>query len=251
MTVYRRYLELYNNIKLIHNLKKEFKEEPDIIVVWAQPEVGRLWFFQKMIKDKMITNVVSRLKLENESENHSSTYPESHNIRVGLNYIKSNYDNNKSYVVMQAADIKPNEKMAYQFIDLKMNDGDKAVLFHWQNGCAHHNIWHTNFFAVALDEKYWPPLSEFGDADVLESKWGKELANKNLPGICESHNSNNKKFLHIHESENNPEIFIYPQNDNVNINLFIKGHLNWFKRIWCKILQIKQFLSRRGLYGKN
>jgi hypothetical protein len=43
LTVYRRYHELAEALDRLTALAHEFAEPPAVVVVWAAPEVGRLW----------------------------------------------------------------------------------------------------------------------------------------------------------------------------------------------------------------
>lgn len=165
LTLCRRYYELAKNLEKIYQLKGEFPSEPDVVLVWAQPEVGRLWFLQELLASGKLTHVIGRPQLPDET-GVSTTYPESHNLHIGLTYIRENYPPD-SYVVVQASDVEPKAGVYHQ-INVLMQEGANAFAVHWANGVCCNDIWHTNFFSVCLDPAYWPPVSEPDAADTLE-----------------------------------------------------------------------------------
>jgi hypothetical protein len=217
ITVYRRYFELRKNIARIRELCKAQVEieNPDIVVVWAQPEIGMIDFFDRL----KISKLIGRPKLPGE-DGKSSSYPESVNLRFGLKYIAQHFPAYQTIIGL-TADIYINDG-ALPFVKGKLENGNRAVVFHWPNGFVQSGIWHTNFFVVPPEEVYWPPLSFPGDQDILEWKWGKALAEKALPDIFRWHNYNDRIFKHIHESEENP---VEQQGFELwnGVNLFIKG----------------------------
>jgi hypothetical protein len=240
MTVYRRYHELEKNIDNIYKLSSEFQTKPDIVIVWAQPEVSRLWFFQYLLSSKKISYLITRPRLDCENPGCATTYPESVSIRLGLDFVRNNYDASFAYIILQCADITPREGLAYSFIDKSMNEGASAVLFHWENSCIRHGVWHSNFFAVSFDDQYWPPVSDVNDDDVLERQWGKLLDSRGLSGVVKSHNYQNKKFFHTHESEHLPEYPRFPQADEKSVSLSISGHLPWYARLYRCIFPFRR-----------
>ena len=202
LTVYRRYKELELSLRQIKQRIGEFKIQPDVVVVLAAPEVGHLWFFQKLQQEGLIHHLLIRPKLIGGDGVSATTYTESRNIRLGLNFIKANYSHyEKFYALVQAADVNP-KVGTYGMMDAFMHGeseeerNPKAFLYRWPNNCVQVDVWHTNLFCVILDDNYWPPISELGDQDVLEHKWGKELSSKRLPGIIKWLNYNNKYFVH-------------------------------------------------------
>lgn len=226
MTVFRRYHEFVKNLENLINLaKKELGiDNPEIIVVWAQPEIGRIHLFKKLLAEGKIKRVLGRPKLDGE-EGISTTFPESYNIRYGLSYLKEKYESDIT-VIFMTADIYIQED-TLTFLKNKFNDGNRAVLFHWPNGFVQSNIWHTNFFMIPIDEKYWPPLANKDEQDVLEWKWGKDLAEKNLTDVFRWHNYNNRKFIHSHDSEQ-MEKFQEIGFDSVGgVELLIKTRKRW------------------------
>ncbi len=228
ITIYRRYAELEKNLIGIRALFSEFLIEPDIVVIWAAPEVGRLWFFQNLLNRGLITHLIFREAISEEGK-CATTYPESLNLRKGLLFIKQKYYN--YYVIGQATDICPNPG-TYKFVDENMrNDNNNAIVYFWQNGIAWADVWHTNFFVVKDDERYWPPISSLDEGDTLETQWGKKLKNQNLPGIVVTHNSRNQKFSHIHSSESLPPFPVYPQRDSSEVFLSISGYKSLYRKI--------------------
>lgn len=231
VTVYRRYHELIQSLDHIQTLIHEFREPPDVIVVWAIPQLGHLWLMDSLIEQGKVTAVVGRPQLPDETPGAATTYPESYNLRKGLNYIKRNYE--ECYVIGHAADIQAMPG-AYRFIDNKIHEGEKAVLYHWANGCCREDVWHTNFFAIPLDEEYWPPISTKQSGDVLERQWGLSIAEKKPDRVFKWHNSRNQSFLHDHISENLPEITVVPLTAEFTLNLTIKG----YKTFWAKLFEL-------------
>lgn len=245
ITLYRRYPELDATLKRIAELSTEFAEKPDIVLVWARPEVTRLWFIGQLLKDGIVNHLLTRPALPGEGDTGgSTTYPESHNIRLGLEFVKKHYGPD-TYALVQTADVIANPGFAYQFVDSHMQNGAKAVVLFWENGCVRSHIWHTNFFACCLDEAYWPPIAKTGDDDVLERQYGKKLQDLQLPGIVESHNSNSKRFAHVHWTDPWPH---KPVMDGCGVGLFIRGRkslwrkmVEWFKR--CIHIQKKEITN--------
>jgi hypothetical protein len=234
ITIYRRYRELIKCLENIHELKKEFKESPQIVVVWACPVLGNLWFFEKLIREGKINHLVLRHK---NNDGGPTTFPESLNLRLGLEFIEKNYEGQEFYVIGQACDIFPNSG-TYKLVDTLLHEKEKAVLFFWENGIARENVWHTNFFAISNDRNYWPPLSDKNEADTLEVQWGKQLANKNLP-FYRTHNSRCLKFTESNLDQLN--LALIPRKGDAYINLNIMG----YKSLWRRIREfIKRILWR-------
>ena len=230
ITVHRRYYELNRTIENIEKLKEEFASPPIIVVVWACPEIGRLWFFQELLKQGKIDRLVYREATEFDNNNGPTSYPASLNIRVGLDFIKREYSLFNYYVIGHDADIVPNTG-TFKYIDQEMQDFNKdGVLFFWENGIRHVDTWHTNFFAVSSNKNYWPPISDRG-GDVLESQWGTELLNNNLRNFTVSHNSRSQKFLHIHSTETEPSFPFKPQVESEGVFIYIKGRVS----IWTRL----------------
>lgn len=235
ITVYRRYHELLKNIDVVIERAKEFRVRPKIFVVWVNPEIGRTWIFKQLVKEGKVAHIITRL-----TDNKGSiTYEESRNIRKGLEFIRDHHEN--YFVVVQTADICPQPKV-YGLIQKEIDNGNKAVLFHLENSVIHHNIWHTNFFAV-LDEDYWPPLSPAGSPDILEVQWGNYLSAKNLRHYFTSHNYKSKRFVHKHESESLPPISFVPLKKSLSVNMYIKGDKR--ASIWTKIVNFFRWIFRR------
>lgn len=223
ITIHNRYHELSEH--LIHNnsLFNEFDEKPFVIVVWASPQSDYLYLFEKFIKDGLIDKLLFREK--SDCDGGPTTASESLNLKLGFDYIKNNFKDNDYFIIGQSADIKVNQG-TYKLINNSIKDNN-AVLFFWENGIARENVWHTNFFAVK-NPLYLPPVNGDSDSDVLETRYGKYLINNNLNCFIRSHNSRNKKFQHLHLSENLPEI-----KKAVNIRcILIKKHFKIIKEKW-------------------
>lgn len=239
LTVYRRYFELAANLNRIKELAGEFGEKPDVVVVWAKPELGRLWFFDRLRSEGLVQKLLTRQPSEGESVGQATSYPESRNIRLGLEWVRDNYDPATTYAIVQAGDVTAKPQHGYKYVDTQMGEGAGAVLFHWQNGCVHVDIWHTNFFAVRLDPVYWPPLSPLDCQDVLESQWGKQLSRTKPPGVVQSHNYKSKRFVHSHESEAQPEWPVIPLESGTTAPLLMTGYLPRWRRVlqWFGVLK--------------
>jgi hypothetical protein len=231
LTVCRRYHELADALARLKALEHEFAEPPAVVVVWARPEVGRLWYFQRLLRDGTVHHLATRPALPGEADDRATSVPESHNIRLGLELARREYGPG-AYAVVQAADVHPHATLAYAFVDAHMRAGAGAVVLHWQNGCVHHGIWHTNFFAARLDdEAYWPPVSDPGEQDVLERQWGRKLQDLRPPGVVESHNYNGKRFSHAHRSEHLPPWPVEPQAHAAGLSLLIGGRKARWRRL--------------------
>jgi hypothetical protein len=231
LTVYRRYAELARALDRLDQLAPELGGRPDVVVVWARPEVARLWFFNELVAAGRVTKLITRPALPGEAAELPTTYPESHNIRLGLEWVRDHYDPASHYAVVQAADVMPNPGTAYGFIHTHMTGGAGAVVFHWQNGCVPVEIWHTNFFSVRLDEVYWPPVAEAGHPDVLEAIWGRHLCTLQPPHVEKSHNYNSKRFRHEHLSEQLPPWPVRAQESGCSAPMSMKGRLPWWRRL--------------------
>ena len=232
VTVYRRYFELSRTIERIHELHSEFSHRPDIVVLWAQPEPARIWFFDQLLREGKIETLLTRKQLPGETPTTATSYAESHNLRIGLDFIRSKYDPATHYAICQAADAYANPEQCYQFIDGKIQEGYEAVTLFWPNGCVHDDIWCTNMFAVPLDETYWPPVSKIGDSDVLERQWGLLLKSRQPPSIFKNHNSNNKRFLHEHLSEHQEDWPRFAVEYGFSIPFFTSGYVPLWKRLF-------------------
>ena len=205
LTVYRRYFELDRAINQIWKAvsKGEFSDSPDVTLVWAQPEEQRLWYIDRLLQQQKIHQVVFREKLPLEGARGGTTYPESRNLRSGIESIVSRNQESRAYIIGQAADILPRQG-AYRLLDEKMDWGANAVVFRLNNPRRQPNLWHTNFFAVSLDEQYWPPVVDYESSEILEFHWGKQLASTDLTAICTIENAP-RWFAHEHLSETQPE----------------------------------------------
>lgn len=241
VTVHRRYHELASNLARLRELAGEFSEPPDVVVVWACPDVGHLWFFQRLRAEGLVHTLLTRPRLPGERADGPTTYPESHNIRLGLSWVRDHYDPASAYALVMAADVRPNERLALKFVDDHVAAGARAVVLFWPNGCVRSDIWHTNFFAVCLDERYWPPVLGEGDSDTLEWAWGKHLLRADLPGVVRGHNSRERRFAHRHESDAHPPWPVVPQAGDGAAPLLITGHLPWWRRALQRVGLLRPF----------
>ncbi len=169
-------MELVRNLRAIQRLKREFNVYPFVLVVWAEPTLHHLYLFKYLQKEGYIDYFVGRYKLP-EPHVGGTTYPESHNIRVGLTWAKERWPTN-SYVIVQAADVCPKPGL-YKQIDGAMQ-GASACVCSWVNTLTSEPIYCTNLFAVSMDEKYWPPISPPDNHDVLEVQWSRQLPKESV-----------------------------------------------------------------------
>lgn len=244
VTVYRRYHELQKNLERTkERALDELGYMPDVVLVWAAPEVSRLWLMQELMAKGLITHLVKRYQIDGLDGDRPTTFSESRNIRLGLDFILQQYGPS-SYCVMHAADIWL-QGGTLKFIDDRINgrveEGEhQAVLFHWANPIIHSDIWATYMFGVRLDDKsYWPPVSPDNEQDVLERQWGRKLMGK--PGVFRWHNARDQKFLHRHESEDLPDFPRKSQFGESSLPCSCRGHLPWYKRIVYEIKKAYHF----------
>jgi hypothetical protein len=196
VTLHRRYTELARNLAASRRLFGEFPEPPAVVVVAAQPEAAALPFLARLVREGLAHHVLYRPSEGLDGE--AATPPESQNIDLFLRFARDVWGPD-AYAVLQAADVRP-EPQTYALVDAHMQDGGAGVVFHWANGTTRHNIWHTNFFAVALgDASLWPSVSPPNDPDVLERQWGRKLSARGYPGRWwQTHNSRCQRFVHEH-----------------------------------------------------
>lgn len=232
ITVYRRYGQLQQAVRNIRAYAHEFSMNPDIVIVWAQPEPALDWFMDEL----KVNHVLKRDKLIYEGERGGTTYPESHNINIGLRFIKNTYGES-CYVIVQAADIqvKPG---TFKEIDFEMQRGTNLCVYHWTNSCVPVGCFCTNFFAISMNENYWVPLANYDDYDVLEWKWGKQLL-----GYTSYYNYkftilNTEHFKHEHlpiifppAKHLAPLITNGYDKHNSTLCLNISGKLRWYRRL--------------------
>lgn len=231
MTVCRRYHELVKNLTATLELAAvELGYAPDVVLVWARPEVPRLWVVQQLLAEGKLKHVIGRPELPGEMTS-ATTYPESVNIRQGLDYIRANYDPATHYVIFQTADVQLRGGTLH-FVDHHMEEGNEAVVFHWENNCVRSDIWSTNFFGVSLDPLYWPPVSPPEHQDVLERQWGVSLCNASPPGVHKWHNYQARRFAHVHESETLPAYDERPQREGSGFRLTVRGYKPWLVRLY-------------------
>ncbi len=249
VTVYRRYWELRKNLERTREKALvELGYMPDVVLVWASPEVGRLWFIQELQKKGLITHLLKRPAIDGLDGIRPTTFSESINLRLGLNFIKQHYDNATHYVVMHAADIYLQD-CTFSFVNDRINgrveEGPQnAVVFFWQNGVTSSDTWATYFFAVCLDPAYWPPVSPPDHQDVLERQWGLLLQKTQPPGVFKWHNAHERRFLHRHESESLPPLELRPQHELSSLSLTCRGYKSWWN-------QLREWVSWAISFGKK
>jgi hypothetical protein len=233
VTVHNRYWELEENLEAGRLLFHEFSEPPVVVVVWACPEIGRLSLFRRLRAEGKVDHVLTRERLPGETGG-ASTYPESHNIRLALEFARANYPD--AYAVVQAADVRPRAG-GYAYIDREVvTEGASAVVFNWASASVPDGAWHTNFFAVRLDERLWPPVCGLDEQDVLEWAWGKRLRNLSGIPICRSHNARDRFFSHLHRSEHLPPYPVTPERESAPLPLAVTGWLPWWRRAWWRLV---------------
>lgn len=237
VSLYRRYGQLLQAVAAI----RDAVANPKIVLVWAQPEPAIQW----LIDGLGLTHVIYREKLPLEGECGGTTYPESHNIRIGLEYIKRTYGEN-TYVIFQAADvIIKNDGCAV--IDREMQDGTPLCVFHWPNNMVSVGCYHTNLFAVGMDEAYWPPVCGPHEHDTLEWAWGKVLGNYvRPPGVPPRHynfKKLNREYLwNQHLDLPSPlgkgtmvlSTCAYDRFSSC-LQMNTTGHVRWYSKVWTKI----------------
>ncbi len=227
----RRYHELLKNLpRTLELAEAELGLRPDVVLVWARPEVCRLWLMKKLLADGLVTHLLTRQAVDTEGDDRPTTLPESLNLRLGLDFVRGHYGANH-YAVAMAADVSLREG-TLGMVHSRFAEGQKAFLFHWENGCAREGVWHTNCFAVCLDEAYWPPVSPPADPDVLERQWGRRLEALSPPGVFRWHNYAGKRFGHDHESESLPEVPRLPQPGSGSAPLWVRGSESLSRRLW-------------------
>lgn len=246
LTVYRRYHELRANLeRTLERARVELGYRPDVVVVWAAPEVGRNWVLRDLMERGWVTHLVKRHQVDGLDGVRPTTFSESINIRKGLEFIREFYDASSHYVIMHAADIYVHES-TLKFCDDRINGRTEegphnAVVFHWDNGICHSDIWATYFFATTLDESYWPPVSPPEEDDVLERQWGKLLDRTRPPGVFKWHNAGQRRYIHHHASETLPPIGISAEREIAHLPLQTTGWKPWHRRFleWvCDLLAL-------------
>lgn len=243
VTVYRRYKELELTLRAIKEYQEQFVDQPEVVIIWAAPVVGHYWYFDELKKDGLFNHLITRQQMPGDGSSHT-TNTESYNIRKGLSFIKKEYGND-FYAIVQAADVCVS-RGTYGLLNIQMNDNEcDAFGFRWSNNCTLH-AWHTNLFAVTMNESSWPPLAEPNDQDTLERKWGLHLRD-NKTNIVKWNNDNNKWFAHGYKDVDN---FVDSKwvTGNVGMNLCITGqHKYWLMRRLYKLNGVLSFIK----YGRK
>ena len=78
--------------------------------------MGRIWFIDQLCQQGLIGRVITRPKLPGENHTDPTTYPESHNLRLGLEALLKAYGEQEVYVIGQTADVLP-KPGAYRYLD--------------------------------------------------------------------------------------------------------------------------------------
>lgn len=212
------------------------------MLIWAQPEPAIKW----LIDSLGFAHVIYREKLPLEGECGGTTYPESHNIRLGLEYVKKTYGDD-AYVIFQAADVVV-KNGGFAEIDRTMQEVPLCV-FHWPNSMVSNGCYHTNLFAVSMDERYWPPVCGPHEYDTLEWAWGKILGNYVRPPGVYPFNYKlkllNREYLwNEHLDLDNPlgkdmitlSTCAYAKHSSC-LSGFASGYIPWYQRLWNKIVE--------------
>lgn len=215
----------------------------DIVLIWAQPEPAIKW----LIDSLGFAHVIYREKLPLEGECGGTTYPESHNIRMGLEYVKRTYGE-AAYVIYMAADIILS-KDGFTEISQEMDGGLPLCVFHWPNAMVRNGCFHTNIFAVSMDERYWPPVCGPHEYDSLEWAWGKILGNYvRPPGVppfnFQFKRLNRQHFWNEHLELKNPlgksmislSTCAYDRFSS-SLSGYTAGYVPWYNRLWNKIVE--------------
>ena len=251
ITVYRRYGELRLTLEQLNKFASEFEQRPPVVVIWAAPVVGHLWHFQEMQKEGLIDHLLFRKQLDDGDGVGSTTYPESHNIRQGLEFIKTTYGDDY-YAIVQTADVNIRPGV-YAMMHYWLHEKNcKIFAYRWSNSCTL-NAWHTNLFAVRLDDKKaWPPIATKNDQDVLEHKWGKSIE-ENRISIVKWSNDENKFFKHGYPNVSN-DLELKHQLGEIGLGFYICGqHKYKLSRLLQKIINklFGVFSFRKSRRNKN
>lgn len=232
ITLHRRYHELRLALECSRRHEKELGGALKRILVWAHPEITRLWFIRELQAEGLLDHVLSRPALEGPI-----SYQEAHNIRLGLEYCQQNYPGQP--VIVQAGDIQV-QAGTYAQVREQLKD-HQLVVYRW--GSTGAEFYHTNFFAVQSPE-WWPPLIEKDCLDVLEAAWAKQLWGR--PGYFKWHNSREKRFVHRHLSENLPELAHHNERITGGITLTLRGRRTWAQFISACVFQLLRILWRKS-----
>lgn len=228
ITIYRRYHELLRNIDWVWECSKELKERPDVVVLWNSPQIEKVGLFQKLLADRKITHLITRI-----GGKDSITVEESQNIREGLEFIDSFYID--YFVIFQTIDIRAKPGI-YGYIEGELYQGKQAVVFHWENRTFSRrgDVFHTNFWALK-NKIYWPPVILKESPDVLERYWAVQIRDNNLSNFTVSTNSRDRRFIHNHESDKLPP-FTFSCNMSAGVFMYINGYMSPWKRFiqWLK-----------------
>lgn len=227
VTVCRRYSQLRQNLlRLKERSLAELGYPLPVAVVWARPLLGHLWYFRQLEREGLYTHLLPREALPGEQEGRATTYPESHSLRRGLDFLRQTYSAS-SWAVALAADVWLQEG-TLAFLNGKLAS-HQACVFFWQNSCCGTDCWHTNCFGVRLeDDSFWPPVVGPTERNTLERAWG--LCLKGREGVFRWHNSGARRFIHAHPAER--ELPRVPLCEVGTLSLSLRGYQPWWQRLW-------------------
>lgn len=215
ITLYRRYDELLHNIEVIRQRSvEELGYIPPIIIIWSEPDL-RHWHIVSRAK----TFILPRAPDKDEI-GQSISYHCSRDLNFGLRFVKK-YFGDDYYAIAHCCDAAPNVGV-FAAIHNHMQEND-AFLVKLPNSVTSRDVWHTNFFAVSMNENYWPPLLRLNEPDILEKCWGRQLAAMNYHRCITVGNGNEKTFVHKHTNDDFSFYLKKCVNFTCNINCVTQG----------------------------
>lgn len=185
ISLYNRYKELIENLKIIKSRFHEFKEEPSIVICWARYDEEKLDVAQRVINnikavigENSIATILFRNGLIDEGKT-GSTYPESHNIYRLREKCPEN-----SYLIFQDADVYPMPGI-YEIFDYAMNKDFDGVFFSMDNvKCVQHScdgLFESKIFCIKRDSPIVFPVLELHEPNIMEWHIGTALRNTKRP----------------------------------------------------------------------
>lgn len=233
--VYRRYQELLRNLQIIRERARlEFDVEPPIVLVWSEPKLAH-WH----ILEKLDALVLSR-EAEPGEKGQSISYHCARDIYCGLSFVKENFGDDY-YAVVHCCDCAPRDFILSRIHD-EMQYRD-AFIVRLPNTVTSRDVWHTNFFAVSMNESYWPPVIGRNHPDILERCWGNSLKSAGATNYSFDGNANFRTFTHLHENENFNSYELQRVIQRSSLLCFTKGTASWRKFLLNMIpTPVKQWL---------
>lgn len=233
--VFRRYQELHNNLVTIKKRAlEEYGYEPPIIIVWSEPHTPHTW-----LVENLDCYVIPRYSVPGE-KGQSISFHCSRDINCGLRFVKQHFGEDY-YAVVHCCDVAPQDGV-FSRIDGCINQGNEAFLVQLPNTVTSKDVWHTNFFAVTMNEDYWPPEIGFNHPDILERCWGNKLKSKAANKYKFEGNLNYKTFTHYHENDDFKSYKEQCVKCNDSMNLITIGTNKWQKLISNMIQQPVKWL---------